>query len=170
MRYIRRAAHTALRHRRILLGLVIVVTLLVAFEITARHLPPDGVIITETRQSLVTYVQTPQGARPRYTTSTTTHTHLAAASPLWRARINRLSDDLNTGAVLPLAILPSYWCQTPGGSTNYQVTFTWHSLPVQTWTTLYGCNVFMENSGGVSNFLWSHTLPYTEEQTLNALR
>ncbi len=141
-------------------GLGVVVALLLAFEVTVRHLPPDGVTVTKTHQIwVVGSAPSPEKNQPRNFTVTTSATHLAASRALWRARIQRLNTDLNSGVVRPFAPLLYYrGCELPDGYTDYQVTFTWHGLPVQTWTSLDGCPTFRENSGGIPNVLWTHDL------------
>jgi hypothetical protein len=156
-----------LRIRGVRWGLVIVVAILLTFEVTTRHLPPDGVTVT-TIEHYAVFTSIPSGVKISYAVRATSHTTLATTGQT-RAEIDTLN---NVFAAAPFdgPTYTSYMCTSLGGWIDYQVTFTWHDLPVQVWTTDNGCPSFAENSGGIPNVLWTHTLSYSDQQILFALR
>ncbi len=168
MKNIMGVVNAILRNRGVRWGLVIVVAILLTFEVIVRHLPPDGVTVTMIEHNAVY-----SGSAISYVVKMTSRTTRANTPPA-RAEIDRLNDALNTAPFSAPTYLPtsptSYACVSLGGWTDYRVTFTWHGLPVQIWTTDNGCPSFAENSGGIPNVLWTHTLSYSDQQILFALR
>lgn len=158
-----RGIRALLSNRGIRWGLVIAVTFFLAFEITVRHLPPDGVTVTA-----ITYSAEYPSNRVSYAVRTTSHA-TSADTTHTRAEIDTL---YNAFAAAPFTLSPyiSRSCMTLGGWVDYQVTFTWHSLPVQIWTSSGGCSQFAENSGGIPNELWGHSLSVDGQQALHALQ
>ena len=145
-----RVVKARLRDRRVRRGLVIVVALFLIFEVTVHYLPPDGVTVTTINYNYFT----PSGISGLnvVTTSRTTLAHDAQT----RAAIDRLNNEFNTAPIgAPINYAFGGGCMTLSGYTEYQVTFTWHSLPLRVWTTNTPCPNFTENSGGIPNVLWS---------------
>jgi hypothetical protein len=154
-----------LRNRDVRRGLVIVVTLFLIFEVTVRYLPPDGVTVTTINYNYFT----PSGIAGLniVTTSRTTLAHDAQR----RAAIDRLNNGFNTAPLgAPINYAFGGGCMTLSGYTEYQVTFTWHDLPVRVWTTNTGCPDFTENSGGIPNPLWVSILENDGQPALHALQ
>ncbi len=56
------------------------------------------------------------------------------------------------------------------GYAEYQVTFTWHGLPLRVWTTNTPCPGFTENSGGIPNPFWVSILENDGQPALHALQ
>lgn len=156
-----RVVNALLRNRGVRWGLVVVVAFFLVFEVTVRHLPPDDVTVTT-----INYVE-----MSGHNTVTTTSRTTSADTAQTRAAIDRLSDALNTAPIGgPSIPIFTHGCMTAIGYTEYRVTFTWHGLPVQVWTTNTPCPNFTENSGGIPDLLWSRTLLWNGQQSLNALR
>ncbi len=147
-----RAVKARLRNRGVRRGLVIVLALFLIFEVTVRYLPPDGVTVTTINDNYFT----PSGISGLniVTTSRTTLAHNAQT----RAAIDHLNNEFNTAPIVGAPSIPKLprggGCMTLVGYTEYQVTFTWHGLPLRVWTTNTPCPNFTENSGGIPNPLW----------------
>jgi len=148
-----RAVKARLRDRRVRWGLIVVVALFLIFEVTVHYLPPDGVTVTTINYNYFT----PSGISGlnTVTTSRTTLAHDAQT----RAAIDRLNNEFNTAPIVSASSIPKLprggGCMTLSGYTEYQVTFTWHGLPLRVWTTNTPCPNFTENSGGIPNLWWS---------------
>lgn len=150
------------RNRGVRWSLVVVVAFFLIFEVTVRHLPPDGVTVT----TIDHYAVYNPGA---YYFVKTTSRATTADTVQTRAKIDTLN---NAFAAAPFSMSPylARPCMTVGGWVDYQVTFTWHGLPVQSWTSLGGCGTFTENSGGIPNVLWGHWLPVDGQNALHVLQ
>lgn len=155
--------------RRLWFSVVGLIALILVMEGIVRHLPSDGVTVT-TIEHYAVFTRIASGERVAYAVRTTSRT-TSADNAQTRAEIDQLSNVLNTapfGAPTYLPTTPQ--CMTVGGWRDYRVTFTWHGLPVQIWTTDNGCPSFVENSGGIPDMLWTRTLSYSGQQILFALR
>lgn len=148
-----RAVKARLRDRRVRRNFVIVVALFLIFEVAARYLPPDGVTVTTINYDFFS----PSGAPGLniVTTSRATSAHDAQT----RAAIDSLNTGFSTAPLVGVSSIPELsrggGCMTVSGYTEYQVTFTWHSLPLRVWTNNTPCPFFTENSGGISTPWWS---------------
>ncbi|HEY7974592.1 MAG TPA: hypothetical protein VID72_04565, partial [Ktedonobacterales bacterium] len=115
-----RVVKALLRKRGVRWGLVVVVTLCAVFEVTVRHLPPDGVTVTTMTHDAV------YNPGVSYVDTTTSRTTSADTAPT-RAEIDTLN---NAFAAAPFTMSPyiSRSCMTIGGWVDYQVTLTWLGL------------------------------------------
>ncbi len=147
-----RAVKARLRNRGVRRGLVIVAALILIFEVTVRRLPPDGVTVTA-------YPQDGGYTSATYAVTSTTRA-IRADTAQKRAEIDTLNNDFNTGPFTTSPYFLTGGCGVLGGWINYQVTFTWHGLPLQSWTSLGDCgNAFADNSGGIPpDWLWGHRI------------
>lgn len=158
-----------LGNRGVRWGLVIVVALFLIFEVTVHYLPPDGVTVTTINYNYFS----PSGISGLniVTTSRTTLAHDAQT----RAAIARLNNGFNTAPIgtanSPKLTHPGGGgCMTLSGYTEYQVTFTWHGLPLRVWTKNTPCPNFTENSGGIPNPFWVIILENDGQPALHALQ
>lgn len=148
-----RAVKARLRNRGVRRGLVIVVALFLIFEVTVRYLPPDGVTVTTINYNSFT----PSGISGLniVTTSRTTLAHDAQT----RAAIDGLNNEFNTAPIVGASSIPKLsfggGCMTLSGYEEYQVTFTWHGLPLRVWTNNTPCPFFTESSGGIPTPFWA---------------
>jgi hypothetical protein len=125
-------------------------------ELAIRHIPPDGASLTRLNDQTSL-----DNSGPGSVTATTR----IYTSPRDRAIIDKLNNALNTAPLqLPAPLLKG--CQNGlGGAVTFTVTLTWHGLPVQVWTS-EGCGAYSESSGGITNFLWTHELPWRDQAAL----
>jgi hypothetical protein len=149
------------------LSVVGLIALVLVMEGVARHLPPDGVTVT-TIEHYAVYTRIPSGERVSLDVRTTSRT-TSADTAQTRAEIDTLSNAF-AAASFTLSPYMSRSCMTLGGWVDYQVTFTWHGLPTQIWTSSGGCGTFTENSGGIPNVLWGRPLSVDGQQALHALQ
>ncbi len=146
-----RAVKARLRNRGVRWGLVIVVALILIFEVIVRRLLPDGVTVTAYPQD---------GGYTSANYAVTTTRAISADTAQKRAEIDTLNNDFNTGPFTTSPYLLTRGCGVLGGWVNYQVTFTWHGLPLQSWTSLGDCgDAFADNSGGIPlDWLWGRRI------------
>lgn len=128
------------RIRRILrrLGLLgVLLALFVAFEVGIRHVPPDGMTVA--------YEHNPSSNGP---------THATYSAPQDQQTINAYYETLNNALVYhsfrPTYIDPPPYLDGCYPATHPQFTFTWHGIPVESWSGY--CSV-VENAGGISDAL-----------------
>lgn len=144
--------------KKTLLWLTFMVILL-AFEVATRNIPPDGMTVTS--------VKTGAGPDGPSIGAVTTITRYSGAQ--YQAVINQLYDDFNTASLSGPLYTPTTTVCGPLAWTEYQITFTWRGLPVEVWSNRGGCPDYMDNSGGIPNLLWTHTLSPADQETLNVL-
>lgn len=132
-------AHGAARLWRLMLrlgvGVSILLALLLLFEVGIRHVPPDGMIVA------YEYGPTPSGPmRATY------------AAPQDQQIINAYYAALNDAPAYH-SLQPNYVQTTRDGcylSTYPQFTFTWHGIPLESWS---GYCAVVENAGGIPDDL-----------------
>jgi len=125
--------------------LVFLAIVVIVFEVTIRHAPADGLVITRTA-----HINDQRYRDQRYQTYHDETTIWQYSSFHDQAIIDDWNHELNTGSVYAPSLLISGGCRN---STEEDVTtmkFTWHGLPVQVWSAT-ACSPFTENSGGLPN-------------------
>ena len=135
------------------------VIIFLAFQVTARRLPPDGMTIVANTTTGTSLYGSNVGV-------VTTSANYSAAK--YQTVINRLYDDFNTA--LPNTPPATLTTCGPLGYADYQVAFTWHGLPVEVWWNQGGCPVYTDSTGGIPNLLWAHTLSPADQQSIYELR
>lgn len=125
------------RFRRLLLRLadgvsvvLAVLTLFILFEVVIRHVPPDGMSVTDAYGPSL------------YGSTRTTYT-----APQDQQDINTYYAELNAAPVESRATT-SYALPDGCYPTAYpNITFTWHGIPLESWS---GYCVVVESAGGIS--------------------
>ncbi len=129
-------AHGVARYRRLPLrwdiGVGIVLALFIMFEVGIRHVPPDGMTVTE-----IDYA----GGDP----FTYSYTYTA---PKDQQTIGETYAALNTAPAFNY-LITRYNCPLNSPPYPSSIEFTWHGIPLETWSTT-SCTI-SDTAGGVSD-------------------
>ena len=133
------SATPAVRHarRRFWLVVVVLLALIVLFEVGIRHVPPDGMTVTELG----------------YASDSTYTVAYSYTAPQDQQTIGATNASLNTAPTVIGGIFAHYNCALTPPPYPTSIAFSWHGIPLETWYT--GSCVVGDTAGGIPDFLWT---------------
>lgn len=142
---------------------IIVTAVVIAFlllEVVIRWLPPDRVVATTqwTHDLCSSQAVGPTTCVTRHDQHTAVYTAAKDASAIQHIYSAFSSNDIALPPTISgCHVEPDVYY----GGERYTVTFYWHGLPTQVWSSAHGenCGYWFRSSGGAPD-LWAHSLTY----------